>query len=217
MNSNATVALIDDHTLIRNALKELINQFEDFAVTIDAANGQDFIAQLKVQPAPHIALVDINMPILDGFATTAFLTQNYPQIKVLALTVNDDDESIIKMLRAGAVGYLLKDTEPAQLKTALYEVNKNGFYHTELVNNVLVKSLKQRPMPVSKPLFGLQRREEDFLKWCCTELTYKEIADRMCVSPRTIDGYRDALFEKLRIKSRVGLALFSLRNGIVNL
>jgi two-component system, NarL family, invasion response regulator UvrY len=218
MNHNATIALIDDHTLIRNALKELINQFENFAVTIDAANGQEFIAQLKTQPAPHIALVDINMPILDGFATTSFLTKHYPQIKALALTVSDDDESILKMLRAGAVGYLLKDTEPTQLKTALCEVAENGYYHSELVSNALVKSLRTpRTTPASKSLLDLQNREEEFLKWCCTELTYKEIADRMCVSPRTVDGYRDALFEKLRIKSRVGLALFSIKNGLVQI
>jgi two-component system, NarL family, invasion response regulator UvrY len=212
-----TIALIDDHALIRNALKELINRFEGFSVTIDAVHGQAFIDYLKAFPTPDIALVDINMPILDGFGTTAFLTENYPQIKVVALTVNDDDESVIKMLRAGAVGYLLKDTEPIQLKMALREVVENGYYHSEFVSSALVKSLRPQSVSAAKPSFELQNREAEFLKWCCTELTYKEIADRMCVSPRTIDGYRDALFEKLQIKSRVGLALFSIKNGLVQI
>jgi len=212
-----TVALIDDHSLIRNALKELINRFEDFDVIIDASNGQDFIDQLKFKPHPEIALLDINMPVMDGFATVTYLNTHFPDLKVLALTVNDDDESIIKMLRCGAVGYLLKDTEPLQLKLALNEVNTKGYYHNDLVTNSLMKSLKPRVTTFTRPVFSFQSREEEFLKLACTELTYKEIADKMCLSPRTIDGYRESLFEKLEIKSRVGLVLFAIKNGIIEL
>lgn len=212
-----TVALIDDHSLIRNALKELINRFEDFNVIIDASNGQDFIDQLKLKSHPEIALLDINMPVMDGFATANFLNTYFPDIKILALTVNDDDESIIKMLRCGAVGYLLKDTEPLQLKMALREVNIKGYYHNDLVTNSLMKSLKPKTKNFTKPIFAFQSREEEFLKLACTELTYKEIADKMCLSPRTIDGYRENLFEKLEIKSRVGLVLFAIKNGIIEL
>jgi two-component system, NarL family, invasion response regulator UvrY len=212
-----TIALIDDHALIRNALKELINRFDDFTVSIDAANGQEFIQKLSQNPAPDIALIDINMPVMDGFETTAYLTAQYPHIKVLALTVNDDDESIIKMLRAGAVGYLLKDSETPLLRTALNEVAAHGFYHNELVSNTLLKSLKPKTATTPKVVFDFHGREEEFLKLACTELTYKEIADRMCVSPRTIDGYRESLFEKLALKSRIGLVLFAIRNGVVML
>jgi two-component system, NarL family, invasion response regulator UvrY len=210
-----TIALIDDHALIRNALKELINRFTDFEVIIDVANGQELVESLQqtTQP-PDIALIDINMPIMDGFATAAYLRVNYPSIKMLALTVNNDDESVIKMLGLGAVGYLLKDTETDDLQEALIALTTDGYYHNELIHNSLLRAVKPAPTRVSIPVFVLQGREEEFLKLACTELTYKEIADRMCLSPRTIDGYRDALFEKLGLRSRVELALFAIKNGI---
>ena len=138
------IALVDDHSLIRNALKELINRFKDFEVIIDVSSGQEFIDSLQNKPLPDIALVDINMPIMDGFETTNYLTQNFPNIKVLALTVNDDEESIIKMLRAGAVGYILKDSETSELQITLVEVATKGYYHNELVTNTLMKSLKPK-------------------------------------------------------------------------
>jgi DNA-binding NarL/FixJ family response regulator len=212
-----SIALIDDHALIRNALKELINRFDDFDVTIDASNGQAFIDQLKTCPLPDIALIDINMPIMNGFETAHYITKNFPSIKVLALTVDDDDKSIIKMIRAGAVGYLLKDSETIQLKTTLKEVLLNGFYHNELITSSLIKSLKPPQIGTARTTLNFHGREEEFLRWACTELTYKEIADRMCLSPRTIDGYRESLFEKLELKSRVGLVLFAIRNGVVQL
>lgn len=212
-----TIALVDDHSLIRNALKELINRFDDFDVIIDVSNGQEFIDFLHTNPAPNIVLVDINMPVMDGFKTAHFISENYPQIKILALTVNDDDESIIKMLRAGAVGYLLKDSETAHLRIALQEVTAKGYYHNDLVTNSLMKSMKPSPISFSKPTLTFQGREEEFLKFACTELTYKEIADRMCISPRTVDGYRESLFDKLEIKSRVGLVLFAIKNGFVSI
>jgi two-component system invasion response regulator UvrY len=210
-----TIALIDDHALIRNALKELINRFTDFEVIIDVANGQELIKALEQTPQPPgIALIDINMPIMDGFATAAHLRVHYPSIKMLALTVNNDDESVIKMLGLGAVGYLLKDAETDDLQEALIALVTDGYYHNELIHNSLLRAVKPVPARFSNPIFVLQGREEEFLKLACTELTYKEIADQMCLSPRTIDGYRDALFEKLGLRSRVGLALFAIKNGI---
>lgn len=213
-----TVALIDDHSLIRNALKELINRFEDFEVILDASNGKEFIDKLSNLKNPlDIALVDINMPILNGFETTHYISENFPYIKVLALTVEDHEEAIIKMLRCGAVGYILKDSETTQLRTALMEVQEKGYYHSELVSKTLVKSILPKQEKIEKkPQIQFQGREEEFLKWACTELTYKEIADKMFLSPRTIDGYREALFERLELKSRVGLVLFAIKNGIVS-
>ena len=207
-----TLALIDDHALIRKALKDLINHFENFEVVLDAANGKDFIDQLQTNAAPDIVLVDINMPVMDGYATAKYISENHLSTKIIALTVNDDDESIIKMLRAGAAGYLLKDTDTKQLKETLEEVAKNGYFHSDLVRNSMVKSLQPQLLNLPKAIF--RDREVEFLKFACTELTYKEIADKMCVSPRTVDGYREGLFEKLQIKSRVGLVLFALKNEI---
>jgi two-component system, NarL family, invasion response regulator UvrY len=211
------IALIDDHTLIRNALKELINRFEGFEVCLDAANGKEFIDCLKHTSLPDIALVDINMPVMNGYDTATFLHQNFPEIKIIALSVNDDDESIIKMLRCSAVGYLLKDTETQQLQFALKEVVKKGYYHSDLVRNTLMKNLKGEQSVAKRTFNTFQGREEEFLELACSELTYKEIADRMCLSPRTIDGYRENLFIKFDLKSRVGLVLFAIKNGFVKM
>lgn len=210
------VALVDDHQLIRNALAELINKFEGYTVIHEARDGQQFLTQLKTYEHPDIALVDINMPNMDGYETAKQLTQLYPNIKILALSVEDDEEAIIKMLRAGSKGYLLKDTATKEFKLALDEINHKGYYHSDLVANTLLNSIKPSSNgATAKPLIQYQAREEEFLQLACSELTYKEIADKMCISPRTVDGYRENLFFKLDVKSRVGMVLFAIKNGIV--
>ena len=211
-----TIALADDHQLIRKALVELINRFEGFEVLFDVSHGREFLDKIATGLVPDIALIDINMPVLDGYQTTEYLSEHHPEIKCLALSVDDNEESIIKMLRLGAKGYLLKDTDTPQFKTALEVVRDKGYYHSDLVSNTLLKSLKivngQKP---AAPSVQFQAREQEFLELVCTELTYKEIADKMCLSPRTIDGYRENLFLKLELKSRTGLVLFAIKNGLV--
>ena len=130
----------------------------------------------------------------------------------------DNETSIIRMLKCGARGYILKDAEPAELKTAIDEVMTKGFHYSDLVSGKLMHAINKMGDETAdlKSLVPLSNRETDFLKYTCTELTYKEIADKMYVSPRTIDGYRDALFEKLHVKTRVGLVMYSIKNGIVN-
>lgn len=211
-----TIALADDHQLIRKALVELINRFDGFEVLFDVSHGKEFLDKISSGLIPDIALIDINMPVLDGYHTTEYLSEHHPEIKCLALSVDDNEESIIKMLRLGAKGYLLKDTDTPQFKTALEVVRDKGYYHSELVSNTLLKSIRnlngQKPLA---PLIQFQAREQEFLELVCTELTYKEIADKMCLSPRTIDGYRENLFLKLELKSRTGLVLFAIKNRLV--
>ena len=211
-----TIALADDHHLIRNALVELINRFEGFQVIFDVADGQQLIDKLESKNLPNIALVDINMPEMDGYQTTKYITKHFPQIKTVALSVEDSDEAIIKMLKSGAKGYILKDTDTLNFKIALETVRDVGYYHSKLVSNTLLNNL-HKPNPDSKkPNFGLQRKELEFISLVCTELTYKEIAHRMGLSPRTIDGYRESIFVKLEVKSRVGLVLFAVKNNLAN-
>jgi DNA-binding NarL/FixJ family response regulator len=163
--------------------------------------------------------MDINMPEMDGFETTVWLKKNYPEIKVLVLSMYDNEASIIRMLKCGAKGYILKDCEPSVLKTAIEDVLIKGYFYSDLVSGKLIHALNkiQDDDNDFKALFSLNARETDFLKYTCTELTYKEIADKMFVSPRTIDGYRDALFEKLHVKTRVGLAIYAIKNGLVDI
>ncbi|MDY7396409.1 response regulator transcription factor [Aureibaculum sp. 2210JD6-5] len=205
-----TIAIIDDHLLFAQSLKSLINTFEDFEVTQHALNGKIFIDDLKKKSKlPDIALMDLNMPIMDGLETTLFLRENYPSIKVLALSMDDEERSILKMIKNGAKGYLLKDIHPNILKEALNSLINEGYYHSKRVSDSLVHSLH----PDTEKEIKLLERELEFLKLASTEMTYKEIADVMNLSPKTIDGYREQLFKKLEVKNRIGLVVYALKNG----
>lgn len=210
------VALVDDHVLLRNGLAGLVNSFDGYEVVFEADNGNNFIEKIKKAAEPDIVLMDINMPEMDGYATASWLQLNHPLIKVLALSMYDNENAIIRMFKAGTKGYVLKDCEPMELKTALDAVVKTGYYYSDLVSNRLIHSINKLDDTTNdlKTTIQLNEKEIAFLKLACTEMTYKEIADKMFLSPRTIDGYRDALFEKLGITSRVGLVLYAIRNGI---
>lgn len=213
------IVIIDDHVLFRKSLSILIDHFPNCKVLYDAANGKDFLAQLKPANLPDIVLMDINMPVMDGYATTAWLQANHPEIKVLALSTMDAEQSIIKMIKNGAKGYLLKDAEPTELKLAFEEVMTKGYFYNELITSKVMNSIHQLTDVKSKlDVFAkLSDREIAFLKLTCTELTYKEIADILCLSVRTVEGYKDILCEKLGLKTRVGLAMYAIKNELVKL
>ncbi len=209
-----TIAIIDDHLLFAQSLKSLINTFDDFEVTHHALNGKFFIDDLKnTSQLPEIALMDLNMPIMDGFETTEWLNKNYPTIKILALSMDDDENSILKMIRNGAKGYLLKDIHPDILLEALQSLLKEGYYHSKRVSDSLVHSLHP-DADLKTPTIKLTDRELEFLKLASTEMTYKEVADVMHLSPKTIDGYREQLFKKLKVKNRIGLVLYAIKNKL---
>jgi two-component system invasion response regulator UvrY len=219
-----SVALVDDHVLLRNGLANLIKSYGEYAVLFEARNGMDLIRQLRPCYIPDIILLDINMPEMDGYDTALWLKQHFPEIKILALSMYDSDNSIIRMLKNGAKGYILKDSSPGELKKALDSVVLKGFYYSEMVTGKLIHTLSclegtansHHAELAVEHVLGLNDREVEFLKLACTELTYKEIADQMYLSPRTIDGYRDSLFEKLNVRTRVGLVLYAMKNGIVH-
>jgi DNA-binding NarL/FixJ family response regulator len=213
------VVLVDDHVLLRNGLASLIRGFGEYEVLFEACGGKDLIAQLKNSRLPDIILLDINMPEMDGYDTACWLRRNFPDIKVLALSMYDTDSAIVRMLKNGAKGYVLKDIDAGVLKVALDSVLEKGFYYTDMVTGKLIHTISTLDDPEMRMrrLLTLNERELEFMKLVCTEWTYKEIADRMYLSPRTIDGYRDALFEKLNVRTRVGLAMYAVRSGIVSL
>lgn len=213
------VVLVDDHVLLRNGLANLIESFGDYKVLFQADNGEQFIEKLNAGPLPHIVLMDINMPVKDGYETSVWLKKNHPGIKILALSMYDNENSIIRMFKAGAKGYILKDCDPSELQIALNALVTKGFYHSEMITGKLIhniNTLDEKENETNK-VTKLNEREIAFLKLACTEYTYKEIADKMFVSTRSVDGYRDGLFEKLHVKSRVGLVMFAIKNGIINL
>jgi two-component system invasion response regulator UvrY len=211
------VVLVDDHVLLRNGLASLIRGFGEYEVLFEACGGKDLIRQLQNSRLPDIILLDINMPEMDGYDTACWLRRNFPDIKVLALSMYDTDNAIVRMLKNGAKGYVLKDIDACVLKVALDSVLEKGFYYTDMVTGKLIHTISTLDDPEMRMrrLLALNERELEFMKLVCTEWTYKEIADRMYLSPRTIDGYRDALFEKLNVRTRVGLAMYAVRSGIV--
>ena len=147
---------------------------------------------------------------MDGVETMKWVKENRPNLRVIALSVNDDEEIIIKMITNGAKGYLLKDTSPEIFKDAIKCVIEKGFYFTDLISGMLVKKANQDSKAVS-----LKEKEIVFIRHACTEKTYKEIASEMCLSPKTIDGYRECLFDKLELKTRIGLVLYAIKHKIV--
>ena len=210
-----SVVIVDDHTLLSQAIAGMVNTFDKFKVLYTCKNGQELIDKFSDSPKniPDLVLMDINMPIMNGIETTEWITSNHTSVNVMALSVEDADITILKMLKAGAVGYLLKDTEKTVLERALTEVVENGFFHTKNVTNLLMQSLSGN----GKNSVTFKERELTFMKLACTELTYKEIADKMFLSPKTIDGYRDVLFSKLNVKNRVGLVMYAIKNKIYTL
>lgn len=213
-----TVAIADDHHLIAQALCGLIERFEEYEVLFTAENGRQLVTRLEAGDVPAIVLLDLNMPVLDGFATVSYLQTHHPAVKVLILSMNDRDEHIIRALRAGARGYLLKDCRPAELRQALDDLRDKDFHHSDFLGQYLLRQVAaDRPISSASPHLALNDREQAFLQLACTDLTYAEIADRMCVSPRTVDGYRESIFQKMNVKSRTGMVLTAIRWGWVTL
>ncbi len=209
------VALADDHAMLRKGVAEILTSFDGIDVVIQAGNGLELITKMEsATELPDVCILDINMPEMNGYETAASIKKNWPKVKILALSMYDTELNIIKMLRSGANGYILKDNDPEDLKIAIHEVYKHGFYHSELVTGRMLHLLHD---PNVKAQLDLNDRETTFLKYCCTELTYKEIAEKMFLSPRTIDGYREALFAKLETTSRTGLAIYAIKAGLVKI
>jgi two-component system invasion response regulator UvrY len=208
------VAIADDHTLLRKALAKLIGSFEGYAVLFEADNGKEIKKKINEHLVPDLILLDVNMPEMDGFETAGWLNKNYPKIKVLALSMFNDERTIIRMLRQGARGYIMKNIDPEELKKALDSVIKKNFYLSEEISGKIISGL-HKDADRNEDLPQLSQKERDFLRHVCSEVTYKDIAAKMFVSPRTVDEYRNSLFEKLKVRTRVGLVMYAIRNGLV--
>ncbi len=217
--TNLTIALVDDHNLFRKGLVSLIEMIdEDINILFEAENGIEMQRHLQSGLIPDIILMDINMPDMDGFESVNWLNKNLPSIKVLVVSMVEKEESIIKMLKLGVKGYLSKDVEPEELSDALNAINSKGFYYTDFITGKLVHTLQQdhEIATAPKPL-ALNDNEIKLLQLSCSELTYAQIAAEMFLSPKTIENYRYALFEKLEVKSRVGVVLYAVKHGYVKL
>jgi len=215
----AKIALVDDHKLFRKGLATLIKSDNNYTVLFEADNSSSLFDHLRRGIIPDIVLLDINMPGQDGFQVAAQLKRLHPAIKIIALTVKDNEQDIIKMIKLGARGYVLKDSEPEELFTAINDVYSKGYFYSDHVSKTMANSINYHSQwdEETIDLEKLSPRETHFLELVCHDYSYKEIADRMSVSVRTVDGYRDSLFQKIKVRTRVGLVIYAIKNGIVRI
>lgn len=212
-----SIAIADDHVLIAKALTGIIENFKQYEVLYEAEHGKSLIEKFKQSKnIPDIVLLDINMPVMDGFETAAWLKQNHPEILILALSMQDDDQTLIKMIRCGANGYLLKNVHPAELEKALDTLVAKGFYYPDWATSKLLTNIAEDSIKKNS-LYNVSEREIEFLNYAATELSYKEMAEKMFCSPRTVESYRDSLFEKFGVNTRVGLVVFALKKRIIKI
>jgi DNA-binding NarL/FixJ family response regulator len=213
---NTKVAVVDDHQLVRTGLVQMVQALPGWVVTIEAANGKDFIDQTNLLSPPDIVLLDIRMPIMDGYETALWIRSHLPETRVLIVSMVSREPAVIRMLRLGIYGFITKDTNTAELHQALKRIQQKQFHVNELVGNRIFHYFSDsttEQLPDEKN--DITDREFIFLRKCCSELTYRQIAKEMHVSPRTIDTYRDHLFEKLQVRTRVGLVIYALRTGLI--
>lgn len=217
MEVKKKIILLDDHIIIRNGLKELIEKIGPFSISEQFGHGEELIKYLSQNPEPDLIILDVNMPGMNGDEVVEWLNKMNVRCPLLVLTVSEKEELIIKLFRLGVRGYLKKNCDAAELKNALNEIFRSGYYH----NDFLIFSLRTNLVNDKKTdqeliLDQLSVREREFLKLVCheDEYTYEQIADIMNVQHRTVDGYRESLFDKFGIKSKTGLVLFVLRHKL---
>lgn len=216
IESTIKVALVDDHSLLRNALANLIDSFGECRVIGQLNNGKELIEAITSGVIPDIIILDVNMPETDGFESAEWLSKNHPDIRVLMLTMFDSEVSLLRLLQLGVRGFLKKDIEPSELKFAIQSVASTGYYYSNHTTGRIVNFFRntgggtfQTPM--------LTDQELVFLRYLCSDMTYKEIAHRMELNPRSVDTLRDHLFVKLDVRSRVGLVMVAMRHGLVGI
>lgn len=209
------IAMADDHVLLRTALASLIDSFGDCLVVCQVGTGKELVEEMEKGLQPDVAILDLNMPVLNGFDTAVWLQKNAPGVHVLMLTMYDSELSMIRLLQAGVKGFLKKDISPAELRFAIHAVVHSGYYYSNHTTGKLVNLFRNNDDGNSLRKATLTEQELEFMKLACTEMTYKGIAQQMRLNPRSVDTLRDALFVKLDVKSRIGLAMIAIRNGVV--
>jgi DNA-binding NarL/FixJ family response regulator len=212
------IALVDDHIVLANALAELINKWEGYHVLFTASNGIEMQDKIKKFGKPDLLILDLNMPKMDGYQTSNWLKANHPEILILVLTMFDSEIPLIRLLQQGVKGFIKKDIHPEELRIAVATMKDEGYYYPiqtvgKMVNLFQMNRQNRRELEVK----SLTPMEIEFLNLVCTDLTYKEIALRLNLSPKTIDALRDQLFIRFDVKSRVGLALYAVKNGVYHL
>lgn len=225
--SNIKYIITDDHKIFRHGLKYALNDDPEIQNVGEAENGKELLELLKTAQ-PDVVLLDLKMPVMDGIEAVKQIRPLYPDVRILMLTSHDDEHFILHLIELGANGYLIKNAEPSEIKKAIHSVYNHGFYFNELMNNAMLKKLasvsnqeKLQTNPDKTPAdkmtipVKLNDRETEVLKGICNELTTAQIAEQLYLSPRTIEGIRTTLIDKLGVKNVAGLVVYAIKNGIV--
>jgi two-component system, NarL family, invasion response regulator UvrY len=210
--------LADDHILLRDALENLINNFEEFEVIAKAADGNEVIELLEYGWQPDILLMDLNMPVMNGYETAKLLATQYPNLKIAILTMHNTEILLIRLLHAGVCGFLKKDIHPEELQIALLAIAAGEYYYSGHNTETIVSLFKKKDYnQAGFEKLILTDQEIEFLKLCTTDMTYIQIAEAMQLKPKFIDNLRQALFIKMDVVSRVGLAIYTVKNGLIRI
>jgi DNA-binding NarL/FixJ family response regulator len=211
------IALTDDHKLIRAGVKVLLEQVDDFEVVIEAANGEELLKALP-RKRVDVVLLDIDMPVLNGIETTKILQQKFPKLKIIMLSLHDEDRFILHLMELGASGYLLKDAEPEEVEKAIRTVKGGELYFNDIVSKVMFRKATNKSVRKSKVFnykVDLSERELMVLKLICEGLTNAQIAEEISLSQRTVEGYRLKMLNKLKVNNIAGLVAYAIKNHLV--
>jgi len=210
------IALADDQELFRQGLQALLSDYEDFKVVFTASNGQELLDKLKDNPV-DIVLVDLEMPVMNGLEATKKIKENFPDIKVLPITMHDEEDFVVHLIESGASGYLVKNVDVEYLADAIFSVFDTGYYFNDMVSKAMVKGLVKSKRVT--PTFGqitFTDREKEVIQLICQELTNKEIGEKLCVSVRTVDGHRERIMQKTGVRNTAGIVMYAVKNNLVD-
>lgn len=215
MRKKIRVAVVDDQLLFRKGILSLLEEFDELKIVLEASNGRELLDKIKMQEV-DVVLLDLEMPVLNGIETTEILKKKYPEIKIVILTLHNNDAFVVELLRKGAHGFLLKDNDIETVVNAIFSVYVNGVYFNPQISQKLIKGLVQGD--TISPLFtaaSFSSIELQVIDLICKEHSSKEIASVMNVSARTVDGYIEKIFEKTNARNRIGIVMYAVKHGIV--
>lgn len=210
------IAIADDYTIFRDGLKVGLAIDDNLEVILEAGDGEDLVKGLETHK-PDVIIMDLKMPVMDGMEATKLIKKKYPDIKIVVVTMYDDEKFVIHLMEIGASGYLLKNADADEIRKAVYSVYETGYYFNNVVSNALLKKLviKGNIKPSFKEGVELTEREQDVLKLICAEKTAVEMGQQLFLSPRSVEGIRQRLIDKVGVRNTAGLVMFAVKNGII--
>lgn len=211
------VAIADDHQIFRKGVILSLRPYTSISFVLEAENGDELLSGLE-SSQPDVILMDLRMPGKDGIETTKIISKKYPHIHILVLTMYEDERFVVHLMENGANGYLLKNSDPAEIKKAILEVKSKGYYLNNFVNRILLKKshAKAKTLPTLNSEIQISDKEKEVIRLVCMEYTAQQIAKEMNISPRTVEAIKDRLMERFGVKNSVGLVFFAMKNSLID-